>query len=384
MNRRALVGADIFDGRTLGSGKALLLADETCLGITDARSIPVGFRIDHVDGGTLLPGFVDLQVNGGGGVMFNDATTVDGLRTIATAHARAGTRAILPTLITDTVERTRMAVDAAERAIRDGVPGILGLHLEGPHLSVAKKGAHDPALIRPMSDADEAFLHEAAARLPNLMLTVAPENVTSDRIARLAQAGIVVSLGHTDCTYAEAEAAFAAGASCVTHLFNAMRQIGSREPGLVGAALTSRNVSAGLIADAVHVHPASMRLAIAAKGDGGLFLVTDAMATAGSDLHEFALNGRRVSRRDRRLTLEDGTLAGADLDMPTALSVLVDMLGVPRDRALRMATSAPATLLRDTMSFGSFSAGKPCTAIHLDAAGRYSALEDVATPAPRA
>ncbi len=384
MNRRALVGADIFDGRTLGRGKALLLADETCLGITDARSIPVGFRIDHVDGGTLLPGFVDLQVNGGGGVMFNDATTVDGLRTIAAAHARAGTRALLPTLITDTAERTRMAVDAAERAIRDGVPGILGLHLEGPHLSVAKKGAHDPLLIRPMSDADEAFLLQAAARLPNLMLTVAPESVTNDRIARLAQAGVIVSLGHTDCTFAEAEAAFAAGASCVTHLFNAMRQIGSREPGLVGAALASQNVSAGLIADAVHVHPASMRLAITAKGDVGLFLVSDAMATAGSDLHEFLLNGRRVLRRDRRLTLEDGTLAGADLDIPTALLVLVDTLAVPRDRALRMATSAPAALLRDAMSFGTFAAGKPCIAIHLDAAGRYSALEDVATPAARA
>ncbi|MDJ0820244.1 MAG: N-acetylglucosamine-6-phosphate deacetylase [Paracoccaceae bacterium] len=375
MSRRAYTGADVFDGLELHTGKAVLLTDGVFDGLCDADAVPDGYALTALDGGTLLPGFVDLQVNGGGGVMFNDETSVDGVAAIAAAHATTGTRGLLPTLITDTPDKTRAAVEAVAKAVAQGVPGVIGLHLEGPHLSVARKGAHDPALIRPMEDADLTFLIEVARRVPNLMLTVAPESVSDSQIAELAEAGVIVSLGHTDCIYEKALSSFKAGARCATHLFNAMSQLGSREPGLVGAALDMGHVSAGLIADGIHVHPASMRAALAAKrGPGGVFLVTDAMATAGSEITDFTLNGRRVLRREGRLTLEDGTLAGADLDLPTALSVMTGQVGVARESALAMATSVPAGLLRDDCGFGRFAAGRPWHGIYLDAEGRYSPL----------
>jgi len=375
MSKRAFTGADIFDGSNLLSGKALLLDGDELAGIVAGDAIPGGYDEHRLEDGTILPGFVDLQVNGGGGVMFNDETTVDGLITIAKAHARTGTHAILPTLITDTPKRTRSAVEAVAQAIATGVPGIVGIHLEGPHLSVARKGAHDAALIRKMEPQDEALLIEAAERLPNVMATVAPENVSPDQVKRLAQAGVIVSLGHTDCSMAQAQEAFDAGARCVTHLFNAMSQLGNREPGLVGAALATPGISAGLIADDIHVHAASMKLALAAKtGPGAIFLVTDAMSTVGSDITSFELNGRRVLRKDGRLTLEDGTLAGADLEFARAISVLIDRVGVPRARAYAMATSVPAGLLTSRHGLGSFTMGATANAIWMDSAHDKVAL----------
>ncbi|MEL6682431.1 MAG: amidohydrolase family protein, partial [Pseudomonadota bacterium] len=196
-----------------------------------------------------------------------------------------------------------------------------------------------------------------------------PESVTSDQIKRLASAGVVVSLGHSDCGFDTARAAFAAGAQCVTHLFNAMRQLGSRDPGLVGAALTTPGVRAGLIADGIHVHPAAMQTALTANPD--IFLVTDAMATLGSDITQFTLNGRRISRSDGRLTLDDRTLAGADLDLPGALRVLVDDVGLARIRALRMVTTLPASCIRSPGPFGSLQPGKTANVIHLGADFEY-------------
>lgn len=371
MTLKAYVGADIFDGVTLHSARALLADGDRVVDLVPAADVPDGCELERVDGGTILPGFVDLQVNGGGGVMFNDETTPAAVAAIAAAHASTGTRAILPTLITDTRARTRAAIDAVETAIASGVPGILGVHLEGPHLSLARKGAHDPALIRPMDREDEAVLMSAVERLPNVLVTVAPENVTAEQIARLTQAGLVVSLGHTDCGFTQAQEAFGAGATCATHLFNAMSQLGNREPGLVGAVLQSGSVFAGLIADGIHVHPASIRTALdAKKGPGKVFLVTDAMSTVGSDITEFRLNGRRVLRRDGRLTLADGTLAGADLDMPTALLLMQAEVGVTPQEAMSMATSVPASVLRNAQGFGRLSRGAPLHAIRLGPDGR--------------
>lgn len=372
MKKRALTGARIFDGTQMHDNAALLLDGDIFEGIVPDHAIASGYAVTQVTGGTILPGFVDVQVNGGGGVMFNDNPSVDGLRAIANAHAGTGTRAMLPTLITDTPDCLRAAVDAVEQAIREGVSGIIGLHLEGPHISIAKKGAHDPALIRPMQDEDAAYLVDAARRLPNLMVTVAPENCSPEQIALLSDAGVIVSLGHTDCSFADAQAAFAAGACCVTHLFNAMSQLGSRAPGLVGAALQAKGVSAGLIADGIHVHAGSMQVALSAKTEaGGIFLVTDAMATAGSRIAAFRLNGRMVLRANGRLTLEDGTLAGADIDFPKSLSLLVNEVGISPDRALEMATSAPARCLRMPGAAGRFLAGNPANAIHLNDAYDY-------------
>jgi N-acetylglucosamine-6-phosphate deacetylase len=285
-------------------------------------------------------------------------------------HARLGATGILPTLITDSPEATARVIAAGIEAVRRQTPGFLGLHLEGPHLDPRRKGAHDPALIRPMTEDDLVRLLEAAARLPSLMLTVAPESVTPDQIGRLAAAGVIVSLGHSDCTAAEAKAAMAAGAACVTHLFNAMSQLGNREPGLVGAALTGP-VHAGLIADGIHVAPETIRIAMAASDR--IFLVSDAMAAAGSSLAEFTLNGRRILRRDGSLRLEDGTLAGADLTLPQAVAVMIG-LGTPVETALAMATSRPAACLRRGDQLGSLQPGRTADMVHLGADGMLKAV----------
>ncbi len=366
MTKRALIGAAIFDGKVLHQGRALLLDGPDFVDIVADDILPPDYPAEAVDGGIIMPGFVDLQVNGGGGVMFNDATNVTGLTKIAAALATTGTRAFLPTLITDTPERTRAAIDAVESAIAQGVPWVIGLHLEGPHLSVARKGAHDPSLIRPMTDEDEALLSDAAQRLPNVMVTVAPESVTPEQIGRLSDARLIVSLGHSDCSFEDAQTAFAAGARCVTHLFNAMSQMSNRAPGLVGAALDTPGIAAGLIADDIHVHASMMRIALAAKQHPGkIFLVTDAMATAGSEITQFTLNDRSVLRRDGRLTLEDGTLAGADLNFSQAISVLVDKVGVAPETALAMATQFPADCLKQPGAAGAFVTGHPANAIRL-------------------
>lgn len=360
MGRRVFVGADVFDGATMHAGAALVVEDGRVVAIGPEAA---GERVE-LDGGVLAPGFVDLQVNGGGGVMLNDQPTPEGIAAICAAHGRLGTTGLLPTLITDRPEVTRAAVEAGVAAV-GRVPGFLGLHLEGPHLDPRRKGAHDPALIRPMEEADLALLVAAAGRLPALLVTVAPESVTEAQIAALSAAGVVVSLGHSDCGAATARGAIGAGARVVTHLFNAMSQLGNREPGLVGAALDAEGVQAGLIADGVHVAVESMRVALAAKrGADGIFLVTDAMAVAGTDLDEFELNGRRILRRDGRLTLADGTLAGADIDFAGSLRVLVEQVGVPLERALRMATAGPAGVIG--AQAGRLVPGGAADLVHLD------------------
>jgi len=366
MSMTAYIADEIFDGKRCHSEAALLVEDGKIDGIIPVDEIPASAKQHSLNSGTIAPGFVDLQINGGGGVMFNDDPSVGALKTISAAHAQLGTTAMLPTLITDTPAHTKAAIDAVQQAIAQGVAGIIGLHLEGPHLSVARKGAHDPSLIRPMQTEDLNLLLAAVKRLPYLMMTVAPENTTPDQIKALTDAGVIISLGHTDAIYKDCKAAAEHGASCATHLFNAMSQFTGREPGLVGAALDTPHMHAGLIADGIHVSPASIRTALAAKqGPAAIFLVTDAMATVGSDMTEFTLNGRTIYRRDRCLRLADGTLAGADLDIPTALQFMCGEVGVSRDQAIAMATSGPAAVLK-TDQVGYLTKGMPASFVHLD------------------
>jgi len=375
MTLQALVSSHVFDGDDLREGGAVLIEGERIAGLVPPGGIPAGAARRDLGPGILAPGFVDLQVNGGGGVMLNDAPAAATLARIARVHAGLGATTILPTLITDTPSKAAQAVAAVAAARRDGVPGIAGLHLEGPHLAPARKGAHDAALIRPMTDADLAFLLDAKRRTGTLLVTVAPEAVTPAQVAALAGAGVLVALGHSDCTLAAAAACVAAGARLVTHLFNAMSQLGSREPGLVGAALTEGRLSAGLIADGIHVHPASIRAALAAKrGPGQVFLVSDAMATAGSDLAAFALGGRTVTRRHGRLTLQDGTLAGADLDLSRAIRCLTGACGVPPAAALAMATSVPARAAGLGDTAGTLAAGRRADLVHLTPGLRLAAV----------
>lgn len=343
---KAYIGARIHDGIDLHDAHAFIVKKNGTRGIIKHRDLPTDCPTEELCGGIIAPGFVDLQINGGGGVMFNDDQSVGALRKIAAAHASIGTAAVLPTLITDTPERTKSAIAGVEKAIAEGIEGVVGIHLEGPHLSVARKGAHDSSLIRTMDEDDLAIILSATERLPNVMITVAPETTTNAQIRTMSNAGAIVSLGHTNADFDTCMAAFDAGARCVTHLFNAMSQLVNREPGLVGATLARDDIHAGLIADGIHVHPATMRLALAAASNNKrIMLVTDAMATAGSPIDSFILNGRQVLRKEQRLTLKDGTLAGADLEMGQALNILVNTVGDPLGDAIRRATGTPFSLL---------------------------------------
>jgi len=340
---KAITGARIFDGTSWHEDAALVFASGKIEAIRPTAELPSGTETIDAGGGMIVPGFIDLQVNGGGGVLLNEEPTAEGLATICAAHARFGTTGLLPTLITDTFEVTARTVEAGKRAKSERVPGFLGLHLEGPHLSVARKGAHDPKLIRPMEEKDIELMLSCQDTFDAMMITVAPENVAAGQALRLAEAGFVVSLGHTDTTYETVKTYAEAGARTVTHLFNAMSPLGHRQPGMVGAALDIGSLYVGIIADGIHVHPAAMGVAFRAKsGPGKIFIVTDAMSPIGTDMKSFTLNGREILRQDGRLTLADGTLAGADIDMISSVRFVHERLGLPLEEALRMASAYPA------------------------------------------
>jgi N-acetylglucosamine-6-phosphate deacetylase len=343
--RQALCGARVFTGERFLDDHAVVLDGERILDVLPAANLAADFFRHDLGGGVLAPGFLDAQVNGGGGVLFNEQRTAQGAAAIAQAHARHGSTGLLPTFITDRPERQVEAVAAIRAAIAAKTPGILGIHLEGPFLATAKKGAHDAGLIRPLTDADVDALLDSG--IGTLVLTVAAENASPKQIRRLADGGIIVSLGHSNAPYEMAMQAADAGARGVTHVYNAMSPLEHRAPGLVGAALDHGGLWAGIIADGHHVDPAALRIALRAKhGPARLFLVSDAMPLAASSGTTFELNGRTVTRRDGRLTLDDGTLAGSVLTMDQAVKYAVDHLQVPLAEALRMASLYPAEFLR--------------------------------------
>lgn len=355
----------VFDGRKLHENVALLVAEGVITGLVPDAQLDESVRKVDLGEGILAPGLIDLQVNGGGGLMLGDAETVEDIARICHAHLQLGTTALTPTLITDTPATTRKVVKLGIEAWARGVRGFHGLHLEGPHLFKGRKGAHDPDLIRPMTEDDIELYLFAARQLPSLIVTIAPETVTPDQVMQLSEAGIHVSLGHSGASYRECKAAADAGASCVTHLFNAMSPLQHREPGLVGAALDLGSLSAGLIADGVHVDPVAMKVALKAKtGPGRIFLVTDAMSQTGTDVTSFHLGGREIFRRDGTLTLADGTLAGADIDLPASLRYLTGTLQMPVDAALAMATGDPADFLGRPMGY--LEQGRAADLVHFD------------------
>jgi len=338
----ALKAARLFDGRNEHADAVLLIDGTRIHGIV--ADPPAGVPVEELpEDAILAPGFLDLQVNGGGGIMFNDQTTPEGLARIAAAHALSGTTSILPTLISSTREHIDRAISAARTALAQGMPGIMGLHLEGPFLALARRGIHPAAAITALTDEDISRL--AASFPAPLLVTLAPDTVAPDAIATLARAGVIVFAGHTDATWEQAHAALDAGLRGATHLFNAMSPFLGRAPGMVGAVLDDARAYAGVIADGHHVHPAALRIALNALGPERLFLVSDAMATTGSDIAGFSLAGEEIFLRDGRLTNAEGTLAGAHLTMAEAVRNLVAFTGVDWTLALRMATATPAEVL---------------------------------------
>jgi len=316
-----------------------------------------------LDGGWLVPGFIDTQVNGGGGVLFNDAPTVEGIDAIGRAHARFGTTGFLPTLISDSPEVIAKALDATDAAIEAGVPGCVGVHIEGPIISVTRKGIHDPEKFRKLDDDLLALL--TRPRRGKVMLTLAPEMVSLEDIARLHAAGVILSIGHSDADYDTAKAAIAAGMTGVTHLFNAMSPLLHRAPGVVGAAIEDQAIYCGLILDGFHVHDAAVRIAVRARPHDRFLLVTDAMPCVGADVAEFDLHGRRILVEGGRCLGEDGTLAGSSLDMAGAFRNAVTRIGLSHADAATMAATSPAAFLGLSGESGALAPGLAADWVHL-------------------
>ncbi|HSI05407.1 MAG TPA: N-acetylglucosamine-6-phosphate deacetylase [Myxococcota bacterium] len=364
MTRTALVGARILAGGAWKDDHALILDADRIDAVLPTTQVPAGTARHVLAGGTLLPGFIDTQVNGGGGVLLNDAPTVDGVRAIAAAHRRFGTTGLLPTLISDDLDKVAQAIAAVDAAIEAKVPGVLGIHLEGPFLNAQKRGIHDAAKFRRL-DPDAVDLL-ASSRRGKTLVTLAPELCDAGLITALVERGVIVAAGHTLATYEQMQAAFAEGLRGVTHLFNAMTQLESRSPGVVGAALESATCISGIIADGHHVAPASLRVALRTRGPSGLMLVTDAMSSVGSSLTRFSLFGQTITVADGALRGPEGQLAGSHLDMAGAVRNAVTMMGVDLAVASRIASATPATLLGIGDTRGIIAPGRKADLVHLD------------------
>lgn len=359
MNQRSIKANRLFDGETLHQDVVVTVNDGYITSIVQSAS-DVAF--DEQVTGTIVPGFIDLQVNGGGGVLFNASPSLNGIRAIMAAHAQYGTTAMLPTLITDKIEVMEQAADAIAQAIAVKEPGILGVHFEGPHLAVAKKGAHSEEFIRPISEQEWAILSRKDLGL--VYVTLAPENVLLSDIEKMIELGIKVSLGHSNANYATAQAAIDAGADSFTHLFNAMSPLQGREPGMVGAALINDSAICGLILDGLHVDYASCRVALQAKPKGKLVLVTDAMPPVGSDQKEFDFFDRKVFREGDKLTATTGELAGSALDMATAVANAQSKLGLSLQESVNMASLYPAQYIENS-ELGHLTVGAKADMVHL-------------------
>jgi N-acetylglucosamine-6-phosphate deacetylase len=339
----AVLADRMFDGRRWHESAAVLVRDGRVAAIEAGARVPADWPQTKLPPGVFLTaGFVDLQVNGGGGVLLNDHPTPEGMRAIARAHRCYGTTACLPTLITDTRERMREAVAAARTMA--GQDGVLGLHLEGPFISPHRPGVHRADLITMPEPGDLDLLCDIGGA-GRSMVTLAPECVPAGFVRGLVEAGLRVSIGHSEANAGTVLHAIADGATGVTHLYNAMPPMSAREPGIIGTALAEPGLTAGLIVDGLHVDPIAVRAAFAAKGADGIALVTDAMPTVGSQSDRFDLMGRTVTLGRGRLTTDQGTLAGAHLDMASAVRNAVRLANIPLEDALRAASLTPARFL---------------------------------------
>jgi N-acetylglucosamine-6-phosphate deacetylase len=363
----ALINGRVLRADTFVRGECVLIEHGRILAVlpgNDARC-RAAERYD-LGGGLLLPGFIDVQVNGGGGVLFNDAPSVESIRAIGAAHRRFGTTAFLPTLISADLDIVARAIDAVRGAIAAGVPGVLGIHIEGPFLSAARKGVHDPAKLRELDPSALGLL--TSLRSGRTLVTLAPEMTTPQLIQQLVAAGVVVSAGHTNANYAEIHAALAHGLSGFTHLFNAMSQLTGREPGAVGAALDDQGSWCGIIVDGEHTDPVVLRIALRCKPHDRFLLVTDAMPSVGTNQASFELQGRRIIVRGQTCVDESGRLAGSNLDMASCVRNAVAMLGVPLPQAVRMASQIPAEFLGVATEYGRIAAGQRANLVLTDEA----------------
>ena len=364
----ALVNGKIFTGKQWFSDRAVIVNGDKIIAIHSTDNLPAGItNIIDLQQQRLVPGFIDTQVNGGGGVLFNDAPTLETLRIMGAAHRTFGTTGFYPTLISDDLQVVRAAITAVKQAIAERVPGVLGIHLEGPFLNPERKGVHDASKFKIIDEA--AFTLLTSLNIGKTLITIAPELTTPEMIMRLVKAGVVVAAGHSAANYTQTKSALAAGLSSFTHLFNAMTPFTSREPGMVGAALENKNSWCGIIADGFHVHAASLKIAHQAKAAGKMILVTDAMPSVGADDKNFMLNGELIRCENGKLTTAEGTLAGSDLSMISAVTNAVEMLEIDIDEAIRMASTYPAAMMGET-NLGAIEVGYTASMVLLDKENR--------------
>ena len=364
--REALVNARVLVEGRLVAGKAVVIDDGRIADIVPDDRLPADARVRELPGGNLVPGFIDTQVNGGGDRLFNDDPSVETIAAIAAAHRPFGTTGLLPTLISDDLDKIETAIGAVKSAIEAGVPGVLGIHVEGPFLSSARKGIHDSAKFRELGPAEIALLSRPTGG--RTLVTLAPEKVAPGSIRELADAGVIVSAGHSDASSACIVEALANGLTGFTHLFNAMSQLTSREPGVVGAALDDRKSWCGIIVDGHHVDPMVLRIALRAAPLSRFMLVSDAMPSVGGTRDGFMLGDQRITVADGKCLSADGTLAGSHLSMDQAVRNCVDLLGIPLADALAMASTHPAAFLGLDAELGRIAPGYRADLVLLDEA----------------
>ena len=365
MKKSAIVDTVIFDGSGYVKDHAVLLEDDLIVDVCPTSRLPGNIhRTISIDGRLLAPGFMDLQVNGGGGALFSNEPTVSTLRKMSAAHRRYGTVAFFPTVISTDDATMCSAVDAVRSAIGERVPGVMGIHFEGPHLSTAKAGVHNARHFRQMDERGLRVIESLG--MGKTIVTLAPECVLPGQISRLANQDIVVCAGHSAASYDAAIRAVSAGVAGFTHLFNAMSSMAAREPGMAGAALASANTWFGVIADGLHVHPAVFASAVRAKERGGAVLVTDAMSTVGTTQDWFELNGERIKVRNGRCVNSKGELAGSTLTMNQAVRNAAKFAEIEIAEALRMASLYPARAVGLDIRVGHIRPGHAANLIDLD------------------
>jgi N-acetylglucosamine-6-phosphate deacetylase len=361
----AIVAGRVFTGERMLADHAVLIRGDRIEAVVPRRGVPKEYARREAGEGLLAPGFIDVQVNGGGGVLFNDDPSVETIQRMGAAHRRFGTTGFLPTLITDSSDAMGRAIAAVRQGMADGVPGLLGIHLEGPFLDRGRRGVHRADVIRAATAADIAT--STSLGCGRTLVTLAPEHAPPGFIEALVEADVLVAAGHTDASYDQAVEGLRRGVRGFTHLFNAMSPLTHRQPGAVGAALADPESWCGLIVDGHHVHPATLKIAIAAKPRGKMMLVTDAMSLTGTEARSFVLQGQHIGMADGRLTTADGILAGSALDMATAVRNTVRLLELPVAEALRMASSYPAAFLGLEREYGRIAPGFRADLVCLDA-----------------
>ena len=338
------------------SNQAIIIEHGKIIDIAPLQNIPTSTVVEEIPKGFLIPGLIDIQVNGGGGALFNDDPSVTTIETIGTAHRKFGTTTFFPTLISDDLEKISMAIAAVDEAIRIGVPGVAGIHIEGPFLSKEKKGIHDAGKFKCLKPEDIKLL--SSLKSGKTLITLAPETNDGKLISQLVKSGIIIAAGHSNASYEQTIAGVKAGITGFTHLYNAMSPFQSREPGVVGAAFESTDTWASIIADGFHVHPAAIKHAIKTKGIDKTILITDAMPTVGSSGNEFWLGDEKITAKNGKCTNESGVLAGSDLDMIAAVKYISENVGYSLEDAVQMASLSPAAFMGIDDDLGSIAVGK--------------------------